>query len=1615
MHLHQGDGIWSDLLMQVRGEGTPMRAVFAVAVLWIQFAVVGTAFSQSITDGVVESRTPIDGKIHMVAGVGGSSLPLPEGVKPDLGDPFQALRYHGESFGIRFPERELVITRTERCSLGMIHHTFEQVHLGVKVFSGVIKVHLSPDGTPRSINGDFFRLPKKLSVTPSVLLDEALIFAEAHLDQRVLVQTADAELAIVNPGWWGDPFLPAPVLAHHLVVEGSEMLAEHVLIDAASDDLLDHWPAVHSARFREIYDGSGGGLPGSLARSEGSAASGDTDIDEAYDTAGDFYRLLFDGLGRDSLDGSGGTLTATVHWNDPICPNAIWNGNQIALCNGLATDDVIAHEFAHGLTQFTANLIYQNQPGQLNESYSDIFGETVDLWNGNTSAVGTPGGTPWPGGTTGGGQDTPNSARTGCNDGSTRWRMGEQTSLNAIRDLWFPECFNDPPSTTDPLYNQNACGPFDNGGVHIGSGVFNHSYSMLVDGKTYNGQTVSPIGLTKAAAVYFRALTVYMTSGTAFPQAETFINQAATDLLNSSPNDPRTGSPGTLFTQSDADQVAAAMIAVGMSELVCGQAPPGPPPANDDCSGSVPVFVGLNDINSNNATTGGPPGDSGQCSGTFLGDVGNDIWYSYVPPEDGLLSVSTCDIASWDTDLLVYKGDCGSLLQIACNGDTGGCGNFTSVINDIPVSGGLTYQIRVASWSDGTTGSGQMDVAFVGGGGGAVENCTNGVDDDGDGLIDCEDPDCAASPGCVPPPPGDECVSAEAALLGENPFNSTSATTGTDPLPDPASCIEGLGSMIGDIWFTYTAAQSGSLFVSTCQLGSFDTDLVMYTGSCSSLIQVACNGDVNQLPSTVCQQYWSEFTADVNAGDVYWFRIGAWGTPHPGNGDPGPGALILDLTPSGPIENCSNGTDDDADGLIDCEDPDCATDPACIPAAPGDECASASVAVFGSNPVDTTTATQSADLFDSNTCPGTFLGQMTSDIWFSYTPDESGDYTITTCDSINFDSDLVVYSGNCGSLIQVACNGDAAGCGGFTSLVEMTMTAGTDYFIRLGGWNDVASGTGTLEIGATTPPPPPENCSNGTDDDLDGLTDCEDPDCIGDPACVCEPISGLVCGQGAGTKVSLTWVNGETYSLISVYRDGVVIDSLLGTATGYVDSSTLPGNYSYAVVPFCDATQQAPGVICAVNVELSGGFSLVAADVVGGYSGSGAEFETMISATEFTDNPGFPTNTAGFSFGLGHDPDLFAAIGAAPAGAVAALDGGAGPQFFEASSFPNGITVGCVYSFSFAETIQMITETSLLTINYESLPGVFSSTTGTVTSALDFTETLGNPVVQSIISSDAGVAIGVIPTGAVVTLTPSGFILTAVDQTVAFPPSTGVATVMASFTLEEDATNAGYPNDTQGFSFGVSHDPSVLTVTGAVGGQVIDDLNNGTGADFLNVGLFADGFTCGCVYSFLGIQTIQFDSAIALAIASYDTVPGALIGSTSDVTTTLSISNRLGSPPVQIVVVVNSQALGATGVAGIITLTPVVGGFVRADVNDDALINLADAITVLDALFLGGVINCMDAADTNDDELANIADGVYLLAYLFSGGSAPPAPFGGGCGADPAGTALDCAEYLSCN
>ncbi|MFL2858045.1 MAG: hypothetical protein ACJ0DK_06575 [Planctomycetota bacterium] len=258
--------------------------------------------------------------------------------------------------------------------------------------------------------------------------------------------------------------------------------------------------------------------------------------------------------------------------------------------------------------------------------------------------------------------------------------------------------------------------------------------------------------------------------------------------------------------------------------------------------------------------------------------------------------------------------------------------------------------------------------------------------------------------------------------------------------------------------------------------------------------------------------------------------------------------------------------------------------------------------------------------------------------------------------------------------------------------------------------------------------------------------------------------------------------------------------------------------------------------------------------------------------------------------------------------------------------------------------------------------------------------------------------------------------MTAVDQSVEYPESTGEASVTVSVTLEEDPGNTGFPNETQAFSFGLVHDPAVLTGQGINAASILTALNGNTGPDFFDVNSFADGMTVGCVYTFVGTDVLTFATATDLVTVDYSTVAAGLIGAATPTETQLQFSQTLGTPPVELVVVVGAASQGVQGETGTITLTPVTGtGFVRADINDDAVVNLADAVQLLNALFLGGVTNCDDAADTNDDELKNIADAVYLLSYLFTSGPDIPEPGGNGsCGTDPVGDALDCAQYNSC-
>ncbi|MEU9758859.1 M4 family metallopeptidase [Streptomyces sp. NPDC047985] len=134
-------------------------------------------------------------------------------------------------------------------------------------------------------------------------------------------------------------------------------------------------------------------LPGTKVRSEGEEPTRDASVNRAYAGLGATFDLLFKVYGRRSIDDNGLPLIGSVHYDEKY-NNAFFDGEQMVFGDGdgeIFLDftlpiDVIAHELAHGLTQYTANLSYYGQSGALNESVSDVFGSLVKQYTLGQSA-----------------------------------------------------------------------------------------------------------------------------------------------------------------------------------------------------------------------------------------------------------------------------------------------------------------------------------------------------------------------------------------------------------------------------------------------------------------------------------------------------------------------------------------------------------------------------------------------------------------------------------------------------------------------------------------------------------------------------------------------------------------------------------------------------------------------------------------------------------------------------------------------------------------------------------------------------------------------------------------------------------------------------------------------------------------------------------------------------------------------------------------------------------------------------------------------------------------------------------------------------------------------------
>ena len=225
------------------------------------------------------------------------------------------------------------------------------------------------------------------------------------------------------------------------------------------------------------------------------------------------YDYLLNVHNRNSIDNNGFPLVSFVHY-DQNYANAFWNGTVMtygdgnstsSLSNPLVSIDIVAHEITHGLTDNTSDLIYANESGALNESFSDIFGTALEFHSKPTTA---------------------------------NWSIGEEIG-GAIRSMMDPNIYGHPDTYEGQSWRQTkGCIPTGNNdrcGVHSNSGVQNHWFYLLsVGGSGVNDATdsfnVAGIGMAKAEKIAFRNLTVYLSPSSDHDEARFYAIKSAIDL-----------------------------------------------------------------------------------------------------------------------------------------------------------------------------------------------------------------------------------------------------------------------------------------------------------------------------------------------------------------------------------------------------------------------------------------------------------------------------------------------------------------------------------------------------------------------------------------------------------------------------------------------------------------------------------------------------------------------------------------------------------------------------------------------------------------------------------------------------------------------------------------------------------------------------------------------------------------------------------------------------------------------------------------------------------------------------------------------------------------------------
>lgn len=401
---------------------------------------------------------------------------------------------HSGAFGIKDASVQFNVKNVKEFG-GSEYVRLNQSYGGVKVFGGQVVVQVR-DGKVLNVANDTLTQTGVLSsgdvsTTPSINSASAIAAGQLALATKLgnvgaaqLQPSGNAELVILHPetvGLEGNTRL----VWHEVLtaITPNEIIKQAIFVDAHSGQLALHYSMIDNALNREIFDALNN--LDAPVRVEGDGPTGDPDVDNAYLFFGDTYNFYLNEHQWDSYDGQGSPLVATVNFT---FLNAFWDSsvNEMSFGNGFVLDDVTAHEVTHGVTEATSDLIYLSFSGAINESFSDIWGEYVDLGNGR-----------------------------GNDSEEVRWLAGEDLPASilaafgldapvpGIRSMSDPTLFGDPDRLGSPLLKD----PFnffqDNGGVHSNSGIGNKLAYLLTDGDDFNGQTVEGFGISRTADLFF--------------------------------------------------------------------------------------------------------------------------------------------------------------------------------------------------------------------------------------------------------------------------------------------------------------------------------------------------------------------------------------------------------------------------------------------------------------------------------------------------------------------------------------------------------------------------------------------------------------------------------------------------------------------------------------------------------------------------------------------------------------------------------------------------------------------------------------------------------------------------------------------------------------------------------------------------------------------------------------------------------------------------------------------------------------------------------------------------------------------------------------------------------